>query len=221
MLKRSLLFFMVAVFLLSSSLVFAAGEKGEDANKKLMDGSKRFVSGNLAQKDIGDLRRKELTKGQYPFAIVVACSDSRVGPELIFDQGLGELFVVRVAGNVLDPISLGSIEYAAEHLHAPLLILLGHTQCGAVIASVDAKGKPKGNIGAIVKKILPAVDKAKAKGGSKQDIINNSIKENVLVSESYMLKNSPIIKNHVDSGKLKVVKAIYNLSSGEVEVIGK
>ncbi|MEM3101666.1 MAG: carbonic anhydrase, partial [Candidatus Nitrosotenuis sp.] len=111
--KRRVLLSAIIIVLVSVVLVFASSQKGEEAYTKLMEGNKRFVSGNLMQKDLGDARRKELAKGQHPFAIVVTCSDSRVSPEIIFDQGLGELFVVRVAGNVVDSIALGSIEYAA------------------------------------------------------------------------------------------------------------
>ena len=218
--SKSILASLCIVLIASVSLTFANAQKGEDAFNKLMEGNKRFVSGSLSQKDVGDTRRKELTKGQAPFAIVVTCSDSRVSPEIMFDQGLGELFVIRVAGNVLDPVSLGSIEYAAEHLHSPLLILLGHGSCGAVTAAVDAKGKPEGNIGEIVKKILPAVKKANAKGGSKDEVLNNAIRENVLLTHSYMLKKSPVLKHLVESGELKVVTGVYHLDSGSVEVLG-
>lgn len=197
----------------------ASSEKGEDAFTKLMEGNKRFVSGNLLQKDLGDAKRRELAKGQHPFAIVVTCSDSRVSPEIIFDQGLGDLFVIRVAGNVVDSIALGSIEYAAEHLHAPLLVILGHTHCGAVTAAVDAKGRPKGNIGAIIKKIIPAVKKAKVNGGSREDIIANAIKENILLVEKEIKKNSALLKHLIEKGELKVVCAVYDISSGTVEVI--
>ncbi|MEW6117612.1 MAG: carbonic anhydrase [Nitrospirota bacterium] len=214
--------FSVSLFLtiiVSAGLVFGLVSKGDEAFTKLMDGNKRFVSGSLSSKDVGDAKRKELLKGQSPYAIVVACSDSRVAPEIIFDEGLGSIFVVRVAGNVLDPVALGSIEYAAEHLHSPLLVILGHEKCGAVAATLDAKGKPEGNIGAIVQKIMPAVKKAKAKGGTKDDILNNAIKENVMLSNAYMLKKSPVLKHLIESGALKVVTAVYHLGSGEVEIL--
>lgn len=218
--KTGLIASLFLLFIISASLTFAGSTKGDESFNKLMDGNKRFVSGKLAQKNVGDSRRKELLKGQKPFAIVVACSDSRVAPEIIFDEGLGELFVIRVAGNVLDPVSLGSIEYAAEHLHTPLLILLGHEKCGAVGATLETKEKPQGNIGAIVRKIMPAVKKASAKGGSKDEILGNAIKENVLLSENYMFRKSAVLKHLVDSGKLKVVTGVYSLSTGEVEIIG-
>ena len=132
MLKKSFFALLVLAIVISISFVFASPQEGEESFSKLMNGNKRFVTASLAQKDVGEARRKELAGGQHPFAIVVTCSDSRVAPEILFDEGLGDIFVVRVAGNVLDPISLGSIEYAAEHLHAPLLVLMGHEQCGAV-----------------------------------------------------------------------------------------
>ncbi len=216
--KRRLLLSLLPV-LFFTAIVYASSNKGEEAYTKLMEGNKRFVNGNLIQKDVGEARRKELSKGQHPFAIVVTCSDSRVAPEIVFDQGLGELFVIRVAGNVVDPVALGSIEYAAEHLHTPLLIILGHTHCGAVTAAVDTKGKPEGNIGAIVKKILPAVKKAKAKGGSRDELILNAIKENVYLVQENIRKNSSVLRHLIDKGELKVVGAVYDITSGTVEVL--
>jgi carbonic anhydrase len=184
-----------------------------------MDGNKKFVSGSVTQPDLSDARRKELTGGQRPVAIVVTCSDSRVAPEHIFNQGLGDIFVIRVAGNVLDPVALGSIEYAAEHLHTPLLVLMGHEKCGAVTAAVEAKGKPEGNIGAIVAKILPAVRKAKLQGGGEDEIVAKAIKMNVFQSYEDMLKNSPVLKHMIAKGELKVVESLYHLGTGEVEIL--
>src|SRR5512140_1143168 len=126
--KRCRVFLALIIVVAFSGLVFAGGA-GDEALQKLMDGNKRYVEGKLASKDLGDTKRKELLKGQKPFAIVVTCSDSRVPPELLFDQGLGDVFVIRVAGNVVDPIALGSIEYGAEHLNSPLLVILGHSNC--------------------------------------------------------------------------------------------
>lgn len=218
MFRRGLLVSLILCITVSLSFALVGSQKGEEAFSKLMDGNKRFASGSLAQKDV-NAKRKACISGQSPAAIVVACSDSRVSPEIIFDQCLGDVFVVRVAGNVLDPVSLGSIEYAAEHLHTPLVILLGHDKCGAVAATLDAKGKPEGNIGAIVKKIVPAVKKATAKGGSKDEMLNNAIKENVAIQQSYMLRKSPILKHLMDSGELKVVTGVYHFDSGTVELL--
>ncbi len=210
---------LVLVGLVSVGFAFAASDQGDDPLAKLMSGNKRFVSCGLGQKDVCDTRRKELTTGQHPFAIVVACSDSRVAPEIIFDEGLGDIFVVRVAGNVLDSVALGSIEYAAEHLHSPLLVLLGHEKCGAVSAAMDAHGAAEGNIGTILKKIAPAVKKAKAKGGSKEEMLNDAIRENVLLSYDAIQKQSPVLKHLIEKGELKVAAGVYHLGSGEVEAL--
>jgi carbonic anhydrase len=198
--------------MVSSGLVLAGSQKGQEAFNKLMEGNKRFVAENLAPRDVGDSKRKALTKGQSPFAVVVTCSDSRLAPEILFDQGLGELFVVRTAGNVLDPIAIGSVEYGVEHLHAPLLILLGHDQCGAVAATLEAKGSPEGNIGAIVKKILPAVKKARMIGGTKEDIFNNAIKENVILQARLLLKNSPTVRLERPDFLLGLIDLVYLLA---------
>jgi carbonic anhydrase len=208
--------FVIVVF---SGLVFAVSETGQEALQKLMDGNKRFVSGSLAQKDLSAKKREELAKGQKPFATVLTCSDSRVPPEILFDQGLGDIFIVRVAGNIVDPIALGSIEYAAEHLNAPLLIILGHSKCGAVKATLESKGKPEGNIGAIVKKIMPAVDTAKKKGGTQDEILETAIKENVKNVYADVMKNSKIIPHLVEEGKLTIVAGKYDITTGKVETI--
>src|SRR5208337_114109 len=115
----------------------------DEALKKLLDGNRNFLANQLTIKDSsGPSTRQAVAAGQKPYAIILSCSDSRVPPEIIFDKGLGEIFVVRVAGNVPDPVILGSIEYAAEHFGSPLIVVLGHTRCGAVIAAVHAEGRP-------------------------------------------------------------------------------
>ena len=198
---------------------FFAGSAGDDSLQKLMDGNKRYVEGKLANKDIGDSKRKELSKGQKPFAIVITCSDSRVPPELLFDQGLGDIFVIRVAGNVVDSIALGSIEYGAEHLHAPLIFILGHTKCGAVTATLEAKGKPEGNIGAIVQKITPAADAAKKKGGTKDEILETAIQENMKNVYKDIMNKSKIIPELVHEGKVKIVAGEYDITTGKIAMI--
>jgi len=215
MIRRLISFVGIFIILTVSAVL---GEEAGSLNK-LLDGNKRFIAGNLESKDFSDTKRKELAKGQSPFAIVVACSDSRVAPEIIFDQGLGDIFVIRVAGNVLDRVSLGSIEYAAEHLKTPLVIILGHTYCGAVTAAVESKGRMEGNIGAIVKRILPAVERAKKEGKSGKDLVNSAIVKNVLLQREYMIKNSPVIRKLIKAKELQVITAIYNLESGEVSIV--
>ena len=209
---------LISVFLslAIAGLVYAGA--GEDSLSKLQEGNKRFVSGELAKKDIGESRRQELTKGQSPFATILSCSDSRVAPELIFDEGLGDIFIVRDAGNVVDPVTMGSIEYGVEHLHTPLLVILGHEKCGAVTAALDAKGKPEGNIGAILKKIMPAVRKAKKAGKDREGALDLAIQENVRNTYREVMK-SKIVSELVHEGNLKVVAAEYYLGTGKVEMI--
>jgi len=140
---------------------------GKAGWERLQQGNKRFAAGDMVgflshiAKEIYPTRRHELLDGQKPFVTVVTCSDSRVSPELIFDEGLGEVFVIRVAGNVLDPISIGSIEYGCDHLGANLLVLMGHQFCGAVTAVVNNPNQIEGNIGAILKEIVPSAKKSK------------------------------------------------------------
>ncbi len=149
----------------------------------------------------------------------MTCSDSRVPPELIFDQALGDLFVVRLAGNVVDPVAIGSVEYAVEHLCTPLVVVMGHEQCGAVKAAVDG-GKVPGSIGAIVQKIQPSVEKVQAAGTVGADLYEQTVDENVraVIAE---LKGSPVIEHLLHAGQLTIVGAKYHLSSGEVDFLAE
>jgi len=217
--KQFKVFLSLVIVIVFSSFVFA-GSVCDESLQKLMDGNKRYVDGKFANKDVGSTKRQELSsKGQKPFAIVVTCSDSRVPPEILFDQGLGDIFVVRVAGNVVDPIALGSVEYGAEHLNSPLVFILGHTKCGAVTATLEAKGKPEGNIGAIVKKIQPAAAVAKKKGGTKEEMLETAIHENIKNVYNDMMKNSKILPHLVHEGKLKIVGGEYDITTGKVAMM--
>src|SRR5208282_5893432 len=180
----------------------------------LRAGNRRFVAGKPQARDVVSLRHK-LASGQSPKAIILSCSDSRVGPELLFDQTLGDIFVVRTAGNVADAVGLGSIEYAVEHLHSPLLVVLGHQKCGAVSAACSGEKMPSPNLDAIVEKINPAVARAKSYAKA-DDLLESAIKENVHQSATDLLANSEIIRNAVKSGKLTVIEAEYELESGQV-----
>lgn len=180
----------------------------------LMAGNRRFVAGKPQARDLTSLRRK-LASGQSPKAIILSCSDSRVGPELVFDQGLGDIFVVRTAGNVADKVALGSIEYAVEHLHSPLLVVLGHQKCGAVNAACSGEKMPSENLDAIVEKINPAVNRAKAYA-KPDDLVESAIKENVHQSAKDLVANSEIIASAVKAGKVTVIEAEYELETGQV-----
>lgn len=188
----------------------------DEALNLLKDGNARFAGEKILPDNLGDERREELKKnGQHPFAVIVSCSDSRVPPEIIFDQALGDLFVVRVAGNVIDPVALGSVEYAVEHLGSPLIVVMGHEKCGAVTATVKG-GEAPGSIGAIVEKIKPAADKARETGLSGDQLVEKATELNVEIS-MVELEKSAIIKELVEQGKLKIVGAKYHLGSGQVQ----
>lgn len=182
------------------------------AQKLLIEGNQRFVADMYTVPQIGQDRRIKLTDGQHPFAVIVSCSDSRVPPEIIFNQGLGDLFVVRVAGNVLDSLELGSVEYAVEHLGTKLIVVLGHEKCGAVKATVDGGDIPP-NIAAIASKIQPAVEAARAANSS--NIYEASADTNIrnMVAR---LQADPLLV-HIDG--VTIVGAKYHLESGQVEMI--
>lgn len=188
---------------------------------KLMEGNARFSTDQLIQsKSCTALRRTELTQGQHPKAVVLSCSDSRVPPEYIFDQGLGDVFIVRVAGNVADAVELGSIEYAVEHLHVPLVIVMGHDKCGAVAATVKG-GKPEGNVRAIVTRISPAVRRAATSGKKGEELLDAAIIENVNMVKAGLIRESKLLKHAVAKKELLIVGAKYNMTTGKVELIGK
>jgi carbonic anhydrase len=200
----------------------AAGHAGHAATqspdavlKALLVGNERFVAGMATRPHAGYARRTELASGQHPIAAVVGCADSRVPPELLFDQGLGDLFVVRVAGNVAEPGVVGSVEYAAEHLATPLVVVLGHEGCGAVKATLDGAGDD-GNIGSLVKDIRPAVMSACQPASASCDALHEGVHLNARAQARNMLDRSPLLRELVASGKLAIVVATYDLGSGKV-----
>ncbi len=222
-------------------LVFAAGlafsnpDSGtsmppDEALQKLMDGNKNYVENKLTLAAMSDAAaRMSLANSQKPYAVILTCSDSRVPPEIIFDKGLGEIFVIRVAGNIPDPVVLGSIEYAVEHLGSTLIMVLGHERCGAVTAAVDSKGKSTGsaNIDAIVKvirpNIKPAADDCVACKGNKKcaetnksEFVECVIDANAKTVAADLLKRSMILKHLADEKKIRIVAAKYDLDDGLV-----
>ncbi len=184
----------------------------------LKDGNRAFVSGQQAHPAQDRTRRQEVARGQSPFAILVTCSDSRVSPELIFDRGLGDLFIIRNAGNTIDTVAMGSIEYAVEHLKAPLLVILGHERCGAVTAAIEVVKHNvdlPGSMGEMVEPILPAVLKVQNEPG---DLLDNAVRENVRRTVSHLRTSSePILLQPQQAGSLKVVGACYDLDDGTVD----
>jgi carbonic anhydrase len=211
-----LLHFRLAVIL---ALVAASVSQAQDlqptpaaALQKLKDGNAHFAADQPSKRDVKAERRKELAKGQEPFAVVLACADSRVAPELIFDAGIGELFVLRVAGNIADPAVVGSIEYAVEHLHAPLIVVLGHDSCGAVAAAVDGKPHP-GDLGWLIKQVkvgdkLPDDKEAKLAAG---------VRHNVRAAAADIELRSKVVYEKVKGKKVAIVGGVYVLKTGQIE----
>jgi carbonic anhydrase len=183
--------------------------------KILMEGNQRFVGSKMLHQNQSAERRNEIVKGQHPIAVIVSCSDSRVPPEIVFDQGLGDLFVIRSAGNLVDDIGLGSIEYAVEHLGVQLIIVLGHEQCGALAATVKG-GEAPGHIAKLIEEIKPAVEKAKKQSG---DLLENAVLSNINMVVKQLQDSEPILKEFVHKKKLNIVGARYDLDSGVVAIL--
>jgi len=184
-----------------------------EAISKLKEGNGRYTSGNLQHPGQTSERRAELAKTQHPFATILSCSDSRVPPEIVFDQGLGDLFIVRVAGNVINDEGLGSVEYSVDHLGSRLILVLGHQNCGAVKAAretIAAKGNAPGHIESLVTAIKPAVEAT-----AKEDL-DATIKANVKHVVQALRSSTPILKAEVDSGKIQVIGGYYSLDTGAV-----
>lgn len=184
----------------------------DESLKKLIVGNERFVGAKVIHQNQSAERRDEVAKGQYPIAVIVSCSDSRVPPEIIFDQGIGDLFVIRSAGNLVDDIGLGSIEYAVEHLGVQLIIVLGHERCGAVSAAVQG-GEAPGHIAKLIEEIKPAVEKVKNQSG---DLLDNAVISNINMVVKQLQNSEPILKEFVHNKKLNIVGARYDLDSGVV-----
>jgi len=210
----------------SSTTAFAQETKrpetADEVLKALMDGNARFVESMKKGPGRSAERREELVAGQNPFVSILACADSRVAPEILFDQGIGDLFVVRVAGNIVNPTNYGiqgSLQFGALALGTPLVMVLGHSACGAVASSLQALQKGTefpGSINDIVQSIKPAAEEAK---GEKGDLLHNAIIANVQMGVEKLKNSDPVISDLVKKGKVKVVGANYDLETGEVKLI--
>ncbi len=225
----------LGIIMLASGFAFSAPDKetgvsADEALRELIDGNKQYVE-NIPTDGTknNSAARAALARTQKPYAIILTCSDSRVPPEIIFNKGLGEIFVIRVAGNIPDPVVLGSIEYAAEHLGSSLIMVLGHERCGAVTAAVEAHGKTTGssNIDAIVKIIEPSVREARnscdaCKGGKdcdgtgKSEFVECVVDANAKRVAAGLTKRSGILRHLVENKKIKIVAAKYDLDEGTV-----
>jgi carbonic anhydrase len=188
--------------------------------EKLMDGNKRFKAGHPVHPDETLERIRELKKGQNPFAIIIGCSDSRVPPELIFDQGLGDVFSIRTAGNIIGDYELGSIEYAVEHLGCKLIVVLGHENCGAIKAYIENPEALKQNDH--IKKIIDYIaDEVEEKTLPEADkhLVDKAVRANILHGVHYIKNSQPILKPLFEKKEITVVGAYYDLDNGEVLII--
>src|SRR4051812_32037844 len=199
-----------------------ARPKPEEALRELMAGNERFAAGRPSSPRRSPADYRQLAEGQYPFATIISCADSRVAPEILFDVGKGDIFVVRVAGNVVSgagAVVKGSIEYAVAELNVPLIMVLGHSNCGAVkaaMAHLNAKDSLPGAINDLVELIKPAVEQSK---GEFTDPLSAAIAKNVQIGVEKLKNLEPILAAPVKEGKLKIVGGVYDLRTGKVTLV--
>lgn len=189
---------------------------GDEALARLMEGNRRFAAGMPQRPNQAVDRRAEVAGGQHPFAFVLGCYDSRVSHELVFDQGVGDLFSSRTAGNLLDDAVLGGIEFGMDEFHVPLLLVLGHQRCGAVNATINAMAggeTPPGSIGRVVDLLRPAVEMAKQMSG---DLLDNAVRANVQITVA-RLRASPVLMMMHERGEMRIAGGYYSLDTGAVE----
>ena len=193
-----------------------------EALQRLRDGNRRFVAevrGRAASRE----RRQELAAGQEPFAIILGCSDSRVPAEIVFDQGLGDLFVIRVAGNIVAPSQVGSVEFAAARFETRLVVVLGHTSCGAIQATVDELGRrseeQSRNLRSIVDRIRPSIEPllGTSLARDREALMREAVRANIRMSANQLRHGSEVLEQLIDTGGLRVVGAEYSLDTGVVE----
>lgn len=195
-----------------------------EALKKLQEGNERFMSGvRSIDALMKQMQRADFVEGQAPFAIILGCSDSRVPAEIVFDQGLGDLFVIRVAGNIVAPSQIGSVEFAVEQFGTPLVVVLGHSMCGAVMATIDDLEHPSheksSNVLSIVDRIRPSVEPLfdTELRNNPEQLLKSSIRANILAATNHLRHGSQMLEQLMLKGELSIVAAEYSLESGKVE----
>lgn len=196
----------------------------QDALERLREGNRRFVSGARSlDASTSQMRRNETVAGQSPFAIILGCSDSRVPAEMVFGQGVGDLFVIRVAGNIVAPSQVGSVEFAAERFGTQLVVVLGHSMCGAIQATLEELGRPSRdqspNLRSIVDRVRPAVEPLLETelAQSPDALLKHAVRANIRTSANHLRHGSQILEQLIQKGRLSVVGAEYSLESGEVD----
>ena len=218
--KRLLSFSLLMALSLNICPVFASHDienlSAKEAIQKLKQGNKRFVENKAQHPDESLERKKEMLKGQHPFVVILSCSDSRVPPELIFDQGVGDIFEIRNAGNVLNEHVIGSIEYAVMHCGVKLIVIMGHQDCGAIAATLSGVSETK-YIQALEDSIKPAIEDCKCKG---LDInSDNVVKAHVMQDINELLKQDSELVKYMDEHNVKIIPAYYHLDSGKVDFL--
>ena len=196
----------------------------QQALERLREGNHRFVSGVRSLDTLtSQMRRNELVDGQAPFAIILGCSDSRVPAEIVFDQGVGDLFVIRVAGNVVAPSQIGSVEFAAERFGTQLVVVLGHSMCGAIQATLEELGRPSReqspNLRSIVDRVRPSIEPLLETelANSPESLLNHAVRANIRTSANHLRHGSQILEQLIQKGSLRVVGAEYSLETGQVD----
>ena len=194
----------------------------DEALERLRAGNRRFVLEASGNGGVGETRRRALTAGQEPFAIILGCSDSRVPAELVFDQGLGDLFVIRVAGNIVAPSQVGSVEFAAARFGTRLVVVLGHSNCGAITATLEELARPSHdqsrNLRSIVDRIRPSVEGLLAAGLRGEDeLVRQAVRANIRASANHLRHGSEVLEHLILHDGLRVVGAEYSLDTGHVE----
>lgn len=212
--KKPIYFLALAAMLINATNTDAQ-VSADSATTKLKEGNERFIKGKTLHPNQDFKRIKEVAAAQKPFAIIVGCSDSRVPSEIIFDQGIGDLFIVRTAGQVSSYASWGSIEFGNAVLGAKLIVVLGHTSCGAVSAACKIPDVP-GHIVTLINAIKPAAELAKKIAG---DVVENAVKINVAMEVKQLQSLEPVLTKAIKNGSLKIVGAVYNLSTGQVDFL--
>jgi len=215
----SMLLAIAALSIATTRAVIAAVNEptvsADQALKLLLEGNQRFVAGKLEHPNQTPTRRAEVAKGQHPFAAVLACSDSRTPPEIIFDRGLGDIFTLRVAGNVADKVVIESLDYSVKHLGVRVVMVLGHRRCGAVIAAVEGHEEEGKDVGPMLRELDPAVAATKGMPG---DPVENAVRANVRLV-MLNLATSSELRAMVISGELKIIGGIYDLDTGTIEML--
>jgi len=213
--------YILSIALLCCFSTFALSQEHSHAPDSVLTslkmGNSEFVAGKFDVHGVDPQLRNELSKGQHPGAVVLTCADSRVSPELIFNKGLGDLFVIRVAGNVTNDDIIASIEYAVEHLHSSLVVVMGHTNCGAIGAAVSDLQDPSAKIDNHVRSLTDKIQTAiRAENLNESDLSRKALLSNVMYNVNLLSESRPVLAEAVKHGEIKIVGAVYDLATGKV-----